>query len=617
MWLIDTRTGKLRYTADPSLQSYVALSHVWVPGEELSFQDLQSLHRPTGRKLWSNRLRRLVELPPRSVLGQTSDKVRQCCAFARTRGYRWLWVDSCCIDKTSSTELSEAINSMYQWYASATICYAYLHDVDEADNPRDPWSQFRQIVVFVSRRWRVIGTKKSLADIIEEVTGIDRRILDHERPLSSVSVAQRMSWACRRKTTRVEDEAYSLMGIFGVNIPVIYGEGSNAFYRLQEEILRRIPDQSIFAWGRMLSCWPHDQFNHFSSSPCPVDATQECLFALSPAAFDGSAHYVPLSLTEFYQCVSSEEGPVPEYMFTSYGIRTCLPRLLYRRRAGLAGEEMVEVIVLACKDPNRGIVALILRPTDGRTATTGQPNNQKSPRQFKVGARCDSVYMRGALLKDILQTVVDDSSAGFQRRTQMTSLYIPYRPYELATEPYPTLQLRSSELEHIEFKKPSTILFTCPCEVIIEGWTIVCLREAGYTVSGLARDYPAILLPSKGAPPRVTLCRGKETVTIELGPCAGQHASPARFLPPLTATATFNGSAAQRLSPKAAQSEDPKLTLLGGCRNDHVQDWPDGIASFSRDGVAVELKFSSWAVNVRVEGGDTRSFCGSSLRYSI
>ncbi|KAL7281287.1 hypothetical protein ACG7TL_004596 [Trametes sanguinea] len=632
MWLIDTSTGKLHHTSDPPLQPYVVLSHVWVPGEESSFQDLQSLHRPTGRNLWFNRLRRLVGLPPRSIFGQTSVKVRECCAFARTRGYRWLWVDSCCIDKTSSTELAEAINSMYQWYANATVCCAYLHDVDEADNPRAPWSQFRQskwfgrgwtlqeliappVVVFVSRRWRVIGTKKSLADIIEEVTGIDRKILDHKRPLSSVSVAQRMSWAAKRKTTRVEDEAYSLMGIFGVNIPVIYGEGSNAFYRLQEEILRRIPDQSIFAWGRMLSCWPHDQFNHFSSSPCPVDATQECLFALSPAAFDGSAHYVPLSLTEFYQCVSSEEGPVPEYMFTSYGIRTCLPRLLYRRRAGLAGEEMVEVIVLACKDPNRGIVALILRPTDGRTATTGQPNNQKSPRQFKVGARCDSVYMRGALLQDILQTVADHSSARFQRRTQMTSLYIPYRPYELATEPYPTLQTRSNELEHIEFKQPSTILFTCPCEVIIEGWTIACLREAGYTVSGLARDSSAILLPSKGAPARVMLCRSKETVTIELGPCAGHHASSGILLAPLTATVTFDGPAAHSPSPKAVQSEDSNVTLLGGCPNDHVQDWPDGIASFSRDGVAVELKFSSWAENLRVEGGDTRSLYA--LRITI
>ncbi|KAI9067119.1 HET-domain-containing protein, partial [Trametes sanguinea] len=267
MWLLDTSTGKLHYIVDPSWENYAILSHVWIPGKEQSFQDLQRLHEPTPEEIWRSRVRPLLSgRAPQPALSRASEKIRECCAFAKARGYRWLWVDTCCIDKTSSSELSEAINSMYQWYQQSGVCYAFLHDVDDDEDPRVRGSQFRssrwfkrgwtlqELIApyemwFLSKRWRPIGTKASLADVIEEITGIDRDILQHKRPLSSVSVAQRMSWAAKRKTTRVEDEAYSLMGIFNVNIPVIYGEGRNAFYRLQEEILRCIPDQSIFAWG--------------------------------------------------------------------------------------------------------------------------------------------------------------------------------------------------------------------------------------------------------------------------------------------------------------------------------------------------------------------------------
>ncbi|TFK86210.1 hypothetical protein K466DRAFT_452647, partial [Polyporus arcularius HHB13444] len=94
-----------------------------------------------------------------------------------------------------------------------------------------------------------VGTKHSLAHVVEDISGVDRAVLVHERSLDDVSVARRMSWASRRHTTREEDRAYSLMGIFGVNMPTIYGEGPHAFIRLQQETLKVIPDQSIFAWG--------------------------------------------------------------------------------------------------------------------------------------------------------------------------------------------------------------------------------------------------------------------------------------------------------------------------------------------------------------------------------
>ncbi|KAI0644277.1 heterokaryon incompatibility protein-domain-containing protein [Trametes meyenii] len=248
MRLLNTHTAQFEWHHDPTLVRYAILSHVWDINGEESYKDLGS-----GAAT--------------ALLSHVSTKIRECCAYARANGYDLLWIDSCCIDKSSSAELSEAINSMYQWYAQATICYAFLFDVDGDENPRASHSQFRKSkwftrgwtlqelvasirVVFLSREWRPLGTLSSLVAVVEEVTGIDRGVLLHQTPLNAISVARRMSWASKRVTTRVEDEAYSLMGIFGVMMPTIYGEGRAAFARLQEEILKQVPDQSIFVWAR-------------------------------------------------------------------------------------------------------------------------------------------------------------------------------------------------------------------------------------------------------------------------------------------------------------------------------------------------------------------------------
>ncbi|KAI0350690.1 HET-domain-containing protein [Trametes cingulata] len=252
MHLLCTADGRLRHFSSPrSLppgERYAILSHVWSDDGEQSFQELKALIESGGS------------------LRKASAKVREFCRFARSQGYHWVWIDSCCIDKTSSAELSEAINAMYRWYADAHVCYAYLADVSDQEDPRRVSSTFRRskwftrgwtlqeliaprFLVFLSKTWTVIGTKSSLARTIEEVTGVDRDVLTFAKPLEAVSVARRMSWAAGRQTSRLEDEAYSLMGIFGVYMPTIYGEGYNAFVRLQEEILRHISDQSLFVWG--------------------------------------------------------------------------------------------------------------------------------------------------------------------------------------------------------------------------------------------------------------------------------------------------------------------------------------------------------------------------------
>lgn len=94
----------------------------------------------------------------------------------------------------------------------------------------------------------MLGTKHSLAEQISEVTRIDLETLRGTKSAQSVSIAKRMSWAAGRRAKRIEDRAYSLMGLFGISMPMLYGEGSKAFQRLQEEILKTSGDQSIFCW---------------------------------------------------------------------------------------------------------------------------------------------------------------------------------------------------------------------------------------------------------------------------------------------------------------------------------------------------------------------------------
>ncbi|KAJ4264479.1 hypothetical protein NW762_005679 [Fusarium torreyae] len=227
------------------IPTYAILSHVWTT-EEVSFQEMTGL-QPLPEELKGYR------------------KIVDFCAKAQVEGFEWAWIDTCCIDKTSSAELSEAINSMFQWYRNAAACYVYLDDVTCTENPVSPGSRFRQSrwftrgwtlqellapheVIFLADDWREIGTKSNLSTAISEVTKIDViTLLKHT--WKHVSIAMIMSWASMRKTTRLEDQAYSLLGLFDVNMPLIYGEGHKAFYRLQVEIMKFTNDDSLFAWS--------------------------------------------------------------------------------------------------------------------------------------------------------------------------------------------------------------------------------------------------------------------------------------------------------------------------------------------------------------------------------
>lgn len=186
------------------------------------------------------------------------EKVQHLCTQALKDGYGLAWTDPVCIEKRSSTELSETINSMFTWYSCATICYAYLDDayvVEDISNSRwisRGWTLQELIapseVVFYGHHWTFLGTKQELAGQLSTWTKIEHIVLVDGSLLDQCGIASRMRWASERETTRTEDVAYCLMGIFNVNMPLLYGEGGKALFRLQEEILKRTQDASILAW---------------------------------------------------------------------------------------------------------------------------------------------------------------------------------------------------------------------------------------------------------------------------------------------------------------------------------------------------------------------------------
>ncbi|KLU82249.1 hypothetical protein MAPG_01323 [Magnaporthiopsis poae ATCC 64411] len=256
MRLLNTRTLQLEEFGDggdASIPPYSILSHRW-GREEVDFQGMQSEQRHHLEGF---------------------QKLARFCALSREEGYWYGWMDTCCIDKSSSAELSEAINSMFRWYQDASICYAYLNDVTDppcadqasidASFRRSQWFErgwtLQELVapdsvVFLNSEWQEMGTRTTLGPLLHSITGIHgelfkpsiRRGYGLSALLRRYSIAQKLSWASRRKTTRVEDQAYCLMGLLDVNMPLLYGEGEKAFLRLQQVVMNQSDDASIFVW---------------------------------------------------------------------------------------------------------------------------------------------------------------------------------------------------------------------------------------------------------------------------------------------------------------------------------------------------------------------------------
>jgi len=250
MRLLHTSTFCLQEFIHPP--DYAILSHTW-GAEEVTYQDLV-LGDHEHMKGWS--------------------KVVNCCRKAAEDGWDFVWMDTCCIDKSSSAELQEAINSMFRWYEDSGICYAFLQDVQNSCVAGDDTSFEEQFVqsrwhtrgwclqellapkflLFLDQNWAEIGTRSSLSDLITQATNIIGDVIVSFR--RGCNTAQIFSWASSRQTTRVEDRAYSLLGLCNVELPLLYGEGEKSFLRLQLEIIKSSDDMSIFAWiGRSFLSW--------------------------------------------------------------------------------------------------------------------------------------------------------------------------------------------------------------------------------------------------------------------------------------------------------------------------------------------------------------------------
>ncbi|KAI0806359.1 HET-domain-containing protein [Xylaria sp. FL0064] len=313
MRLLNCKTLTFEEFVQQDIPRYAILSHTW-GDEEVSLCDMKN-DKATASKL------------------KGYAKIEATCRIAQEQGLDYAWVDTCCIDKSSSAELSEAINSMFAWYRNAAVCYAWLCDyaqdaafdlTDEAVlesfeareslNEQDMrfsdpppltskeldmrnhigqslrkcrwfsrgWTLQEMIapkhVEFYDCGWKCFGSKAQLAPILAWITGVDPGVLKGGS-LDQVLVGRRMSWAANRQTRRVEDIAYCLLGIFDINMPLLYGEGEKAFIRLQEEIIRSSNDLSIFAWTAALG----DKRSFRSIWAGSPNEFKSCQFLVKPA----------------------------------------------------------------------------------------------------------------------------------------------------------------------------------------------------------------------------------------------------------------------------------------------------------------------------------------------
>lgn len=284
MRLLNTKSLLLESFEGKPVPPYAILSHTW-EDDEVLYEDVFS-----GQS---------SQVMPTDKQGYT--KIKYSCDQAQYDGLEYIWIDTCCINKTSSAELSEAINSMFNWYERASRCYVYLFDLNRPNHPDISFEDSRWFnrgwtlqeliaplhVEFYDNQWMPLGDKGTgsrdriytdevdgsegfeailnlecpqpenyegnLAYRIESITGIPIEVLTlRKRPISRLlsrfPAAQRLSWAANRHTSRPEDRAYSLLGLFDINMPLLYGEGKEAFLRLQQQIMNRYNDQTLLAF---------------------------------------------------------------------------------------------------------------------------------------------------------------------------------------------------------------------------------------------------------------------------------------------------------------------------------------------------------------------------------
>ncbi|KAI1758123.1 heterokaryon incompatibility protein-domain-containing protein [Xylaria castorea] len=401
MRLIHIPTMVIHEHQGEEVPPYAILSHTWNK-EEVSFSDFQDGKGPSLRGY---------------------EKICACCRQAASDGLDDVWIDTCCIDKRSSAELSEAINSMFKWYQSAAICYAYLDDVDNNDDgasvsrfsacfSRSRWFTrgwtlqellAPSAVVFYSVGWVRIGSRRDLADAIAKTTQINIQSLETGK-FTDFSIAQRMSWASQRQTTRIEDQAYCLLGLFGVNMPLLYGEGDQAFVRLQQEIMKESDDQTIFAWFS-------EQSPHLSGG----------LLASSPKSFAESGHIVKSQTNEVY-------GP---YVATNKGLQISLPLLKADTSMLIPGDSVTIPSVVLTTASRGNIAVLNCQPSDDGGLRVGLyiEKHQESGSYIRVNYQAGiALIPRREAMEEATRTDLLIQIQNKIERTLVTPIYQTNRP---------------------------------------------------------------------------------------------------------------------------------------------------------------------------------------------
>ncbi|KAI0702605.1 heterokaryon incompatibility protein-domain-containing protein [Earliella scabrosa] len=436
MWVVKTSTLRLHYFLSPENVpgGYAILSHVW-DHDEQSFQQLQEIN---SRENVSDHDRRKL----------ISRKIRKFCEVAEGEDYKWVWIDTCCIDKTSSAELSEAINSMFHYYTLAHVCYAYLQDVPSQDaftvpkmlplgpTPEGPFVASRwhrrgwtlqeliapRVLYFLSRSWKSLGSRAEHADLLEEITRIPASILRLESDPHDFSIAQRMSWAADRQTTRVEDEAYSLLGIFDISMPTLYGEGRKAFRRLQGEIMKQSPDTTLFAWGFRV---PWDTVRIMPAQRAVdtsdgSDSENASIFAVSPADFWGSDVCYAPPVDGLYPKGFDNfgEDSLITFSVTPYGVLARIPVLK------IEGLLLADLFWTTRAGHSTDRLYLWLRRFDDPPFTSTRPRYTVRNPRMVVGSKSASGVLPGALRVTWQDVYLTDLMRDL-RRTRQMPIYIP------------------------------------------------------------------------------------------------------------------------------------------------------------------------------------------------
>ncbi|KAI0879990.1 HET-domain-containing protein [Annulohypoxylon maeteangense] len=488
MWLINCQSLNLEeFVKD--VPPYAILSHTW-GDEEVAFIDMSNQDKVSKKEGYQ--------------------KIEATCRVALEHDLNYAWVDTCCIDKSSSAELSEAINSMFAWYKKAVVCFVWLCDfasfpdktLAEAitsfesrealeakgegfygDLPQQTaaeidlrnrvkkrlgnckwfsrgWTLQELIapsrINFYDKEWNYFGSKLELACVLSWITGVDTSVLKG-RPLDEILVGRRMSWASTRTTTRVEDIAYCLLGIFDINIPLLYGEGEKAFIRLQEEIIRSSHDLSIFAWKADVN-----DLRRFRG-----------LMANSPAEFKGCQRLVKPSF---------EWNNGGEYGLTSRGLRTDGLIRVGRGEADQAGSYFMS---LGCVDERQRklVLAVSLRQYGPGLFARRKPWPMTTVFDLNVYSAAKLAHPQYICCKDnasLEDTVMNSRINAIQIRFSDSIFDID----SITVFPQADWDLRNSIL--LSFQRPYYWgMWKVKVRDRDDGISIVCVRSSGWLLYGI------------------------------------------------------------------------------------------------------------------------------------